>query len=96
MAGLVIEREALIEAGRQDLIGGCRVSFQPTHPRKLLRRSDGRPTRRCGATTITRSPTLRRARSRASGGAGPPKTVYRPGRKTQQRRQGKFKGGQKG
>jgi hypothetical protein len=78
-------RDALAQAGRADLIGGCDGLIPRTRRRRRSRPAAARP------TTPTPSPTPRRARSRAS--AAPVKTGYRPGRKTQQRRPGKKGGG---
>ena len=88
-------REALIAGGPD---GPDRRRLRRADPGAAAEGGDRGPaasrrTRRCGATTTTRWRTRRRARSRASGGPAPPKpTGYRPGRKTQKRRQGK-KGG---
>jgi hypothetical protein len=87
-------REALIQARRQDLIGGgcdCLIPAQP--PREAIE------ARRTQANSAARGDHYHTVANPAKGekpgerGAEPPKTKgYRPGRKTQQRRQGKKKG----
>ena len=75
-------REALIQAGRQDLIGGgcdCLIPAQPPKEAIEARRRAGERRR----TITTPSPTRRRARSPAS--AGLPNKGYRPGRKSARR-----------
>ncbi len=65
-------REALIQAGRQDLIGsGCDCLIPAQPPREAWRQSGRKPIMKCGAnkwraTTTTPWPTRRRERSRAS------------------------------
>jgi hypothetical protein len=88
-------REALIEAGRQDLIGnGCDCLIPANPPKEALearRRAANRAVK--GDEDNDHYHTVANpAKGEKPGerGAGPPKpTGYRPGRKTQQRRQGK-------
>src|SRR5438094_5442214 len=87
-------REALIEAGRQDLIGSgcdCLIPAQPPKEAIEARR------RRANAGEDDHYHTVANpAKGEKPGERGPepPKpTGYRPGRKTQKRRQGKKRGG---
>lgn len=83
-------REALIEAGRQDLIGGCDGLIPANPPKEALekrRREAQRAVEGDHYHTVA-NPT--KGEQPGERGAGPPKpTGYRPGRKTQQRRSGK-------
>jgi hypothetical protein len=91
-------REAFIQAGRQDLIGsGCDCLIPANLPKEALearRRQANRAVR--GDEDDDQYHTVANpARGEKPGerGAGPPKpTGYRPGRKSQHRRQGKKKG----
>ncbi|QEL15007.1 YgiQ family radical SAM protein [Limnoglobus roseus] len=85
-------REALIEAGRADLIGGCDGLIPAQPPREALEK------RRKQANEAVRGDHYHSVANPAKGekpgerGAEPPKpTGYRPGRKTQQRRPDKRK-----
>ncbi|WP_439621713.1 YgiQ family radical SAM protein [Gemmata sp.] len=86
-------REALIQAGRADLIGGCDGLIPANPPREAIeakRRQANEALRGDHYHTVANP-----AKGEAPGerGAEPPKpTGYRPGRTTQQRRQGKKKG----
>jgi uncharacterized radical SAM protein YgiQ len=84
-------REALIEAGRQDLIGsGCDCLIPAQPPKEALEAR-----RRQANDAVDHYHTVANpAKGEKPGerGAEPPKTGYRPGRKTQQRRQRKKKG----
>lgn len=80
-------REALIEAGRGDLIGGCDGLIPDQPPREALEK------RRRDANQAVQGDHYHTVANPAKGekpgerGAGPPKpTGYRPGRKTQKRR----------
>ena len=94
-------REALIQAGRQDLIGsGCDCLIPANPPKEALeaRRRAANRAVNCGDDdhyhTIANPATGEKPGER---GAGPPKpTGYRPGRKSQQRRQGKKRKGNGG
>jgi uncharacterized radical SAM protein YgiQ len=87
-------REALIQAGRQDLIGsGCDCLIPAQPPREAL------AARRERANAAVRGDHYHTVANPAKGekpgerGAEPPKTGYRPGRKSAKRRPGKRKGG---
>ena len=87
-------REALIQAGRSDLIGGCEGLIPANPPKEALE------AKRKQANEALRGDHYHTIANPAKGekpgerGAGLPKpTGYRPGRKTQQRRPGKKKGG---
>ena len=85
-------REALTQAGRVDLIGGCEGVIPANPPEGAIE------ARRMQANRVAQGDdghyhtVANPAKGEQPGerGAGPPKPVgYRPGRKTQQRRQGK-------
>ncbi|MBY0372600.1 MAG: YgiQ family radical SAM protein, partial [Bryobacteraceae bacterium] len=85
-------REALIQAGRSDLIGGCEGLIPANPPKEALE------AKRRQANEALRGDHYHTVANPAKGeepgerGAGPPKPIgYRPGRKSQQRRQGKRK-----
>lgn len=82
-------RQALIESGRGDLIGGCDGLIPANPPKEAVE------ARRKQANADHYHTVPNPAKGEAPGrrGAGTPKTAgYRPGRKTQKRRQGKRKG----
>ena len=85
-------REALEQAGRHDLIGGgcdCLIPAQP--PKEAIEARRKRANDPDHYHTVANPAKGEKPGER---GAGPPKPIgYRPGRKTQQRRQGKEKGG---
>ncbi|MFY7951274.1 MAG: YgiQ family radical SAM protein, partial [Armatimonadaceae bacterium] len=83
-------REALIQAKRTDLIGGCEGLIPANPPKEAIEARRKRANAGGDHYHTVANP----AKGEAPGerGAEPPKTGYRPGRKTQQRRQGK-KGG---
>jgi hypothetical protein len=88
-------REALTEAGRQDLIGnGCDCLIPAQPPKEAIearRRQANRAVEGDHYHTVANPAKGEKPGER---GAGPPKpTGYRPGRKSQQRRQGKKNGG---
>ncbi len=87
-------REALIEAGRADLIGGCEALIPANPPKEAIE------AKRRQANDALRGDHYHTVANPAKGekpgerGAEPPKTTgYRPGRKSQQRRQGKKRKG---
>jgi uncharacterized radical SAM protein YgiQ len=83
-------RDALAEAGRDDLIGGC-DGLIPEHPPREAFESRKRAGDRDHYHTVANPAKGEKPGER---GAGPPKpTGYRPGRTTQQRRQGKKRNG---
>ncbi|MGL4464976.1 MAG: YgiQ family radical SAM protein, partial [Planctomycetia bacterium] len=87
-------REALLKAGRGDLIGGCEGLIPANPPKEVLekRRRDAQRAVDGDHYHTVANP----AKGEAPGerGANPPNpTGYRPGRKTAERRQGKRKGG---
>jgi len=88
-------REALLQAGRADLIGGGCDALIPAQPPK-----EALEARRRRANDAVQGDHYHTVANPAKGekpgerGAVPPKSRgYRPGRKTQERRQGKRKGG---
>jgi uncharacterized radical SAM protein YgiQ len=92
-------REALIEAGRTDLIGGCDGLIPPNPPKEAIearRRQANRAVRGDGDDDHYHT-VANPAKGEKPGerGAGPPKpTGYRPGRKSQKRQQGKKRKGE--
>ena len=90
-------REALLEAGRADLIGGCEGLIPANPPKEAIeaRRRQADRMVRNGEGDDHYHTVANPAKGEKPGerGAGPPKpTGYRPGRKTQKRRQEKRKG----
>jgi hypothetical protein len=82
-------REALIQAGRQDLIGsGCDCLIPAQPPKEAIEARRRRANDPDHYHTVANP-----AKGEAPGerGAEPPKKGYRPGRKSAQRRQGKKK-----
>jgi len=86
-------REALVKANRADLIGGCEGLIPANPPKEALE------ARRRQANSAVQGDHYHTVANPARGekpgerGAGPPKSVgYRPGRKSQTRRQGKKPG----
>ena len=87
-------REALIKAGRADLIGGCEGLIPNEPPKEALE------ARRRQANNAVKGDHYHTVANPAKGeepgerGAEPPKTTgYRPGRKSQKRQDRKKKGG---
>lgn len=82
-------REALIEAGRQDLIGsGCDCLITANPPKEALDKRRREAQRAVEGDHYHTVPNPARGEKPGERGAGPPKpTGYRPGRKTQRRRQ---------
>ena len=75
-------REALLKAGRADLIGnGCDALIPATPPKEALK------TRRENANSAARGDYVHTVPNPARGGKTPPSNKgYRPGRKSQRRR----------
>jgi hypothetical protein len=87
-------REALIQAGRSDLIGsGCDCLIPAQPPREALeaRRRQADQAARGDHYHSVANP----ARGEPAGERGLPNRGYRPGRKSQKRRQGEKRGGLK-
>jgi hypothetical protein len=86
-------REALIEAGRADLIGAgcdCLIPAQPPKEAIEVRRQKANQAGDHYHTVANPA----KGEKPGERGAGPPKPVgYRPGRKSAKRRSGKRKGG---
>lgn len=86
-------REALIQAGRSDLIGGCEGLIPGQPPKEALE------AKRRQANEALRGDHYHTVANPAKGEppgerrAEPPKNGYRPGRKSAGRREGKKKGG---
>jgi uncharacterized radical SAM protein YgiQ len=81
-------REALIQAGREDLIGGCEGLIPANPPREAL---EMRKKRTADADHYHTVANPAKGEQPGERGTGPVKpTGYRPGRKTQQRRPGKL------
>jgi hypothetical protein len=90
-------RDALIQAGRADLIGGC-DGLIPAHPPKEAIEARRRQANRAGGGddadhyhTVANPATGEQPGERGTAPVRP--TGYRPGRKSQQRRQGKRRNG---
>jgi len=84
-------REALIQAKRTDLIGGCDGLIPSNPPKEVIEATRKKANQGGDHDHTVANP----AKGEPPGerGAGPPKpTGYRPGRKTQQRRHDKRKG----
>jgi hypothetical protein len=81
-------REALVQAGRQDLIGsGCDCLIPAQPPKEAIE------ARRCRANDPDHYHTIANpSRGEKPRERGLPNKGYWPGRRTQQRRQGKKKG----
>jgi uncharacterized radical SAM protein YgiQ len=80
-------REALIKAGRGDLIGGCDGLIPAQPPKEAIEAR--RQKANAGGDHYHTVANPARGEPAGERGAEPAKTGYRPGRKTQQRRQGK-------
>src|SRR5438093_2995443 len=85
----VMVREALIQTGRADLIGsGCDCLIPAQPPKEAIEARRRRANDGDHYHTVANP-----AKGEPAGERGLPNKGYRPGRKTQQRRQGKKKGG---
>ncbi|MBA4187082.1 MAG: YgiQ family radical SAM protein [Planctomycetaceae bacterium] len=86
-------REALLQSGRADLIGGCEGLIPAQPPKEAIearRRQANKAVQGDGGDHYHTVANPARGEQPGERGAGPPKpTGYRPGRKTQQRRPGK-------
>ena len=83
-------REALLQAGRSDLIGsGCDCLIPAQPPKEVIeaRRRQANAGGHDHYHTVANP-----AKGEPAGERGLPNRGYRPGRKTQKRRQGKYKG----
>src|SRR5262249_34854025 len=81
-------REALIQAGRQDLIGnGCDCLIPAQPPKEAIEARRRRAKRRRPYPTVANP-----SKDEPAGERALPNKGYRPGRKTQKRRQGKKRG----
>lgn len=89
-------REALVKAGRADLIGGCDGLIPANPPKEALearRRQANRAAQGGDDDHYHTVANPAKGEKPVDRGVGPPKpTGYRPGRATQQRRQDKRKG----
>jgi hypothetical protein len=86
-------REALLEAGRSDLIGnGCDCLIPANPPKEALEKRRREAQRAVEGDHYHTVANPAKGEKPGERGAGPPKpTGYRPGRKSQQRRQKKRK-----
>ena len=85
-------REALIEAGRADLIGGCEGLIPANPPKEAIEARRRQANRAVQGDDDHYHTVANPAKGERPGerGAGPPKpTGYRPGRKSAKRQQGK-------
>jgi radical SAM superfamily enzyme YgiQ (UPF0313 family) len=85
-------REALIQAKRTDLIGGCEGLIPPNPPPEAIEAKRKRANAALGGDHYHTVANPAKGEKPGERGAEPVKTGYRPGRKTQQRRQEKRKG----
>src|SRR6476646_8716787 len=86
-------REALVEAGRTDLIGtGCDALIPPNPPKEAIE-ARRRKANQAGDHYHTVANPAKGEKPGERGAAPPKPTGYRPGRKSRARRQGKKKGG---
>ncbi len=85
-------REALIQAGRADLIGGC-DGLIPSDPPKEAIEAKRRQANAVGHDHYHTVANPAKGEKPGERGAEPPKTGYRPGRNSQQRQQGKKRKG---
>ncbi len=86
-------REALIQAGRADLIGGCEGLIPENPPKEAIEARRRQANQGEDHYHTVANPA--KGEKPGERGAGPPKpTGYRPGRKSQHRRQGKKRKGE--
>lgn len=83
-------REALIKAGRADLIGGCDGLIPANPPKEAVEAR--RKQANAGGDHYHTVANPAKGEQPGERGAGKPKTGYRPGRTSQKRQQGKRKG----
>ena len=87
-------REALIEAGRQGLVGGCDALIPAQPPKEAIAARRQRANGSASPDHYHTIPNPAKGDKLGERGARPSKpTGYRPGRKTQQRQQEKKKPG---
>jgi hypothetical protein len=90
-------REALLEAGRADLIGGCEGLIPANPPKEALEKRRREAQRAVEGDHYHTVANPAKGENPGERGADPPKlTGYRPGRKSQKRQQGKKRKGNGG
>jgi uncharacterized radical SAM protein YgiQ len=82
-------RESLLQANRQDLIGGCEGLIPPNPPQEALEKRRRQANQALTTDHDHYHSVGNPAAGEKPGERGPTPTGYRPGRKTQKRRQGK-------
>jgi hypothetical protein len=88
-ANYFVVREALIEAGRKDLIGGCDGLIPDQPPKEAIEAKRREANQGLQGDHYHSVANPARGEKPGERGAEPPKTGYRPGRSSQQRRSGK-------
>ncbi|MFO0937586.1 MAG: DUF3362 domain-containing protein [Gemmataceae bacterium] len=81
-------RDALIEAGRSDLIGGCDGLIPANPPKEALEALDAKRKAQARTSGDHYHSVANPAKGEPAGERGLPNKGYRPGRKTQRRRSG--------
>ncbi|MFO0809330.1 MAG: DUF3362 domain-containing protein [Gemmataceae bacterium] len=79
-------REALIQAGRADLIGGCDGLIPANPPKEALEKRRREANRAVEGDHYHTVANLAKGKQSGERGPNPPKTGYRPGRQSQKRR----------